>query len=156
APRATVNGSEERLTLADQRRLIDRWVVQIPAHADLQVVRGDALEGGRVDDGVDAVEGAQIAGQAVAHVEIAVSQFDGEVRRDLVSDTGVQRPGEVPLGDVIAEGNAGRGRVDVGEVVDRDPRTADAGADERRHAPPGAEIDIGVAENDPFRLRGVI
>ena len=44
----------------------------------------------------------------------------------------------------------------IGEAVDRDPRAADAGADERRHAPPGAEIDIGVGENDPLVLGGMI
>jgi len=48
------------------------------------------------------------------------------------------------------------GRIGISEVVDRNPRSADTGADERRHAPPGAQIDIGVAENDPFRLGGVI
>ena len=44
----------------------------------------------------------------------------------------------------------------IGKVGDRDARPADAGTDERRHVPPGAEIDIGVGENHPFRLGGVI
>ncbi len=33
---------------------------------------------------------------------------------------------------------------------------AGAGADERRHAPPGAEVDIGVGESQPFGFAGVI
>ena len=35
-------------------------------------------------------------------------------------------------------------------------RAADAGADERGHAPPGAEIGVGVGKNHPLRLGAVI
>src|SRR5256885_10653735 len=89
-----VKKSEGRLTLADQWRLIDRRAREIPAHAELEGMRGDALEGRRVDDAVGAVESPEGAGQTVAHFQIAISEFDGEVRRDLVGDARVQRPGE--------------------------------------------------------------
>src|SRR4051794_31765683 len=60
---ATVNEWKSRLTFADQRRRVDRRAAQIPAHAELQIMRGDVLEGRRVVDGVDAIEGAEVAGQ---------------------------------------------------------------------------------------------
>src|SRR6185437_2939773 len=34
----------------------------------------------------------------------------------------------------------------------RDPRGANAGADERGHAPPRSEIDIGIGEEHEFRF----
>src|SRR5260370_13892222 len=123
-------------------------------------MRGKALERRRIDDVVGAVEGLEIAGQAVAHVEITICEFDGEVRRDVVGNTGVQRPGEIPLRYVVAEGQArqraGAGDAEIGEVRNRDPRGAGAGADERRYAPPGAEVDISGGESQPFGFGGVI
>src|SRR5207302_4125164 len=47
------------------------------------------------------------------------------------------------------------GDSEVGEVRDRDPRRTGAGADERRYAPPGAEVDIGVGESQPLGCGGV-
>ena len=44
----------------------------------------------------------EIAGQAVAHIEIAICEFDGEIRRDLVRKTCVKRPGEIPSRQVSA------------------------------------------------------
>src|SRR6185312_15951506 len=40
----------------------------------------------------------------------------------------------------------------IGEVCDRDSRGADARADEGRDVPPGAEIDIAVGKEQPFRF----
>src|SRR5215213_9736814 len=110
---------KSQLTFADQRRRrVDRRVGQIPAYAELQVMRGDILEGHRVVDGVDAIEGAEIAGQAVAHVEIAIGEFDGEVRRDLVGKTGMRGPGEIPLRRIVAEGETRqRGAAIVGNAL---------------------------------------
>ena len=74
----------------------------------------------------------------------------------------MHRPGQVPLRDVVAEGKARLraeavvGNARIGEAIDRDPRTTDAGADERGDAPPGAEIDIGVGHDDPLVLGGVV
>ena len=67
-------------------------------------MRGNVLERRRIVDVVGAVEGLEIAGQAVAQVEIAIGKFDGEVRRDLVGNTRMQRPGEIPFRDAVAEG----------------------------------------------------
>src|SRR5215216_1811422 len=97
---------KSQLTFAHQRRRrINLRAGQIPAHAELQVMRGEVLESHRVESvGAAAVEGPEIAGQAVAHVEIAIGEFDGEARRDLVGKTGMRRPGEIPLRRVVAEG----------------------------------------------------
>src|SRR6185503_1374857 len=48
------------------------------------------------------------------------------------------------------------GNARVGEAVDRNPRAADTGADERGDVPPGTEVDIGVGENDPLVLGAVV
>src|SRR6266704_4312678 len=123
-------------------------------------MRGKALERRRIDDVVGAVESPEIAGQAVAHIEIAICEFDGEIRRDPVSETCMKRPGEIPFRQIVAECQprqyAGAGDAEIGEVRNRDPRPAGAGADERRYAPPGAEVDIGVGESEPFGFGGVI
>ena len=123
-------------------------------------MRGKALERRRIDDGVGAVQGPEIASQAVAHIEITIREFDGKIRRDLVSKTCMKRPGEIPFRDVVAECQprqyAGAGDAEVSEVRNRDPRPAGAGADERRYAPPGAEVNIGVGESQPFGFGGAI
>ena len=51
---------------------------------------------------------------------------------------------------------AGLGGADVDETRNGIARGADTGADEGRHAPPGAEIDVGVGEEQPFRLAGIV
>ena len=68
-----------------------------------------------------------------AHVEIAIREFDREVRRDLVGDTGVGRPGEVGLGRAFGEVGADHavGDAIVAEARGGDPRAAGADADER-------------------------
>src|SRR5947208_3164423 len=122
-------------------------------------MRGKAFERRRIDDGVGAVRGPEIAGQAVAHIEIAICEFDGEIRRDPVSKACMKRPGEIPSRHIVAECQprryAGAGDGQVAEVRNRDPCPAGAGADERRYAPPGAEVDIGVGESQPFGFGGV-
>src|SRR5438445_7260296 len=76
---ATVNEWKPRLTFADQRRRrVNLRAGQIPAHAELQVMRSDVLEGRRVVDVVGAVERAEVARQAIAHIEIAIGEFDRE------------------------------------------------------------------------------
>src|SRR5258708_17422456 len=143
-----------------QRRHVSGRAVELPAHAHFEIMRGKALECRRVDDAVGAVEAPEIAGQAVAHVEIAIGEFDGEIRRDPVSETCMKRPGKIPFRQIVTEGHyrrqAGAGDGEIGEVRNRDPRRAGAGADERRYAPPGAEVDIGVGERQPFGFGGVI
>src|SRR6185312_5611170 len=62
----------------ERRRHIGRRAVEIPAHAELHVMRSDVLERHRVDDVVGAVERLQIAGDAVAHVDEAIRQLDRE------------------------------------------------------------------------------
>jgi hypothetical protein len=72
----------------------------------------------------------------------------------------MKRPGEIPFRPIVAEcqprRSAGAGDGQVGEVGNRDPRPAGAGADKRRYALPGAEVDIGVGESQPFGFGGVI
>src|SRR2546430_11551935 len=123
-------------------------------------MRGKAFERRRIDDGVGAVRGPEIAGQAVAHIEITICEFDGEIRRDPVSRACMKRPGEMPFRHIVAECQprqyAGAGDGQVAEVCNRDPRPAGAGADERRYAPPGAEVDISVGKSQPFGFGGVI
>src|SRR5437870_10054668 len=102
---ATVNEWTSRLTFADQRRrCVNLRAGQIPAHAELQVMRSDVLEGRRVVEVVGTVERAEVARQAIAHIEIAIGEFDREARRDLVGETGMRGPGEIPLRHVVAEG----------------------------------------------------
>src|SRR6266566_5939204 len=143
-----------------QRRHLGRRAVELPAHAHFEIMRGKALERRRIDDVVGAVESPEIAGQAVAHIEIAICEFDGEIRRDPVSETCMKRPGEIPFRQIVAECQprhyAGAGDAEIGEVRNRDPRSAGAGADERRYAPPGAEVDISVGKSQPFGFGGVI
>src|SRR6266403_2691987 len=143
-----------------QWRHLGRRAVELPAHAHFEIVRGEALERRRIDDGVSTVRGPEIAGQAVAHVEIAIGEFDGKIRRDPVGKTGMKRPGEIPFRHIVAECQprryAGAGDGQVAEVCNRDPRPAGAGADERRYAPPGAEVDISVGKSQPFGFGGVI
>src|SRR6266404_7956889 len=72
----------------------------------------------------------------------------------------MKRPGEIPFRHIVAEcqprKSAGAGDGQVCEVGNRDPRPAGAGADERRYAPPGAEVDVGVGKSQPFGFGGVI
>src|SRR5258708_11552554 len=123
-------------------------------------MRAKALERRRINDGVGAVRGPEIAGQAVAHIEIEIGEFDGKIRRDPVSKPGMKRPGEIPFRHIVAEcqprKSAGAGDGQVGEVPERAPCPAGAGADKRRYAPPCAEVDIGVGESQPFGFGGVI
>src|SRR3954466_14250653 len=79
--------------LAYQGLVVHRRLTEIPAHAQHEVVRRDVLERRWIDDVVGPVEGPEVAGQAVTHVEITVRKLDGEVRADVVSNTRMQRPG---------------------------------------------------------------
>src|SRR5665213_2981419 len=82
-----------RSALGDQRRRRVDWRAhQIPAHAELDVLRGDVLhhEAAAVDDG-DAVEGIGRTGDAIAEVDVTIGQFDREPWRHLVGQTCVKR-----------------------------------------------------------------
>src|SRR6478609_9218623 len=137
-----------RSALGDERRHVDRRAVEIPAHAELEVVRGDVPELDRRRAGSAVVVRAEVAGIGVAEIHVAVGEFDGEAGADLVGETGMGGPGEIPLTVVGEVGHA------VGEPAGIDPGavvteaaelvvgTADTGADEGGDAPPGAEIDI--------------
>ena len=82
-----------------------------------------------------------------------IRELRGEIRRHFVSDAGVQRPGEIPFGSIVGEIVAADWRRVVLEVAaDDDVVETDAGTDQRRYAPPGAEIGVDIGEHDPFRL----
>src|SRR5882762_6037258 len=66
----------------------------------------------------------------------------------------MQRPGETGLPAGVGPTAAALDDIGVAEMLDGVERHADAGADEGRNGPPGAKIDIGVDERDPFRLAG--
>src|SRR6185312_15656265 len=75
-------------------------------------------------------------------------QLDLEILGDLVGDTRMQRPRQMPFAGIAAEAEAAV-RIDVVEIAQRVVGAADTDADERREAVPGAEIYIGIAEEDP-------
>src|SRR5882757_2070122 len=151
-----------RSALADQRRRgRRRHVAAGPAYAELDVLRGQVVELERTAAATEsAIEGVAPAGDAVAEIEIAIGQFDREVLVDLVGKTGVSGPGEAGLGRRVGEvsrrvdrSDAGaRNRAEVGQPAELVDGAADAGADERRNAPPGAEVDIDVGHCDPARI----
>src|SRR5947199_6834439 len=141
-----------RSALANQRRWSRRgYVAAGPAYAELDILRGQVVELERPAAACqNAIEGVALAGDGGAEIEIAIGQFDREVLVDLVGETGMRGPGETGLVRRVGE---------VGGGVDRsDPRAwnraqilqpvhlvegaADAGADERRNAPPGTEVDL--------------
>src|SRR3982074_3906203 len=66
----------------------------------------------------------------------------------------MQSPCEVPLRGARCDSDAGSRRIRIDITGDGVPRKANAGADERRHAPPGTEIHVGVVERQPFSLAG--
>src|SRR6058998_2103642 len=88
APRrsATVNEWKSRLTFADQRRRrVDLRAGQIPAHAELQVMRGDVLEGhDMILTRADAILGYEFARDAVTKIDVAIAELERYVGRDLV------------------------------------------------------------------------
>src|SRR6185369_6170877 len=91
----------------------------------------------------------------------AVSKFEHQIGVDVVGQTRVSGPREIPLRTGRRAGvahGAKRQTVDaiVGEVRDRNPRATNTGADERRNAPPGTKIDIRVGQDQPFRLAGAV
>src|SRR3954447_11388014 len=100
---------EAELAFADQRRRGRRHVAagQVPADAELQILRDHIaeLEGRGTSRG--AVEEVALAVTGGTHVEIAVGQFNREVVADLVGDTGMHRPGEVGLGRAVSEVGTG-------------------------------------------------
>src|SRR3954447_8954802 len=155
APLRDIKRWGERSALGDERRHIDRRAVELPAHAELQVVRGDVLElhGAAASE---AGEVGQGAGDALAEVDVAIREFKREARVDLIGKTGVRRPGEIPFRGVRRERNTAVRRVDVLEVGDGVARRTHAGTDERGDAPPGAEVDVSVGEEEPLRLAAVI
>src|SRR4051794_19134524 len=85
----------KRSALADQRRRGRRHVAAGPAHAELDILRGQIaeLEAGLTDPG--AVKELALAVNRGSHIKISVGQFHGEVVGDLVSNTGVSGPGEI-------------------------------------------------------------
>src|SRR5207245_1300208 len=77
-----------------------------------------------------------------------------KARVDPVSQTGMQSPREIPLRGCRCGSDTERRRICIDIAGDGVAREANAGADERRHAPPGSEIHIGVGQSQPFRLAG--
>src|SRR3954468_5063410 len=154
------------LALADQRRW-GGFRLQQPAHADLDVVGrhvGKGVEGARSTAGYATPGRAaqHFRGPGVTHIEVSVGELELEVRRDGVGDTRVRGPGEAP-GVFIAVGEAEGG--DAKTIsVDAHVRQcsglvigpANAGADERRQALPGSEVDIGIREADKRTVIAVV
>src|SRR4029453_11641721 len=133
--------------------------LQQPAHAEHQIVRLDVVERHRAqwiaaDDGRIEVDEQTALG--VAEVQVPIGQIDRKVRRHLVGQARMQRPGEVALGSRVGPAAAASDDVGIAEMLDLVVGHADARADERRHAPPGPEIQIAVDEDDPLRLGGPI
>src|SRR5579871_946987 len=100
-------------------------------------------------------------GNAAAKIDVTVAELDCDVRIDLISQSGVKRPRKIPHrarcggNDRRSDSVAGREKSShalIDEVCDLDSRGADTGADIRREAPPGSEIDIAVCEEQPFGL----
>src|SRR6202042_3715564 len=93
-----------------------------------------------------------------------IREFDREVVGDLVGDTGMRRPSEVgdrrAVGEIGAAAEAAdtwrKRQAGVLKTGGRDVRGADAGTDERRQAPPGAEVRIGVDQSNPARIAALI
>src|SRR6185437_13065682 len=80
---------------------------------------------------------------------------------DAVGETGVDRPGEARLvaggGELRAGGQSVEGgQAVVAEVGEMVFGHTDAGTDERRDAPPRAEIDVGVGEEHEARQVGPV
>ena len=147
------------LILAHHRRA-RRWPPSAQRSAQLDVVGVDvARRWCGLLRAVGAAAGDHVAGHAIAEVEVAVGQLDGEGRRDVVGHAGMQRPGEVPPGVIGGVGGLIRTACSAGGgvaiVADRHLRRADADADERRELAPRAEVDIGVEQEQPLRLVAV-
>src|SRR5258708_3216529 len=97
-----------RSALANEGRGIDgRFRLDGPAHAQHQVVRGEAIEAERPAVGEAVVEGPRGPGLRRPQIEIAIRQVDLEARRNRVSDAGVEGPREVPFHALGAEGHRG-------------------------------------------------
>src|SRR5258708_17162471 len=164
APLGNVKRGEARSALThERRRWVDRLDIEVPAHAERQVMRGNVFHGPRELRRGGAGEVRIGAGRGVTETDVAIAEFERHVRRDLVGETGVHRPGKIPFAVVCCISNARRPRYAKGAagavvaetgnpVIGR----ADAGTDERGHAPPGAEIDIGVSHENGLRLGGAV
>ena len=81
--------------------------IEQPAHAELDVVRGDLLEVHRVVDGVQAAVGLDVAAERVAQIDVAIGELDRRVGRDLVADARMDGPGEIPLRVGVREAQRG-------------------------------------------------
>src|SRR5271166_5441059 len=168
APLTIPNRARAKSALANERRRRRRRRVEIPAHAERQIVRGDVIE---LED-VARIEAGEIgdhAGSAGAQIHVAISQFERDARADLVSETSMRGPGEVPLRRAPgACKTRDRGTTDiqrsgvkivhagVGEIRNGDARCTDAGADVGSNAPPRPEIDVGVSKEQQLRLAGTV
>src|ERR1700761_5046780 len=107
APLTSLKSGDVRSALADQRHHRGRgrrWLVEVPAYAELDVVGGDVLQrkAAAVHDR-DAVEGVGRAGNRATEIHVAVGQFDREVVGDVVGKTGVDRPGQIPFAGIAGE-----------------------------------------------------
>src|SRR3984957_20307119 len=153
---------EARSALANQRR---RWlnVAAGPAHAEPEILRGYVaeLEGRRA--GIAAIERRAETVIGGTHVEIAVGKFDREVAVQGIGKTAMHRPGEVrrrsAVGEIrgaAAQDAAGQVGAGVLKTAGLDIRSTDAGADERRDTPPGAEIGIDVDQSNPARIAALV
>ncbi len=126
------------------------------AEAEPHVVRGDVLELHRIEHVVGAVGGDQIAGAAVAEIEIAVGKLERQRVRDLKAKAGIEGPGEVPfvVGARICDRRESppvpmpmslkAPNLDVGDTS--------AGTHEGAQAVPGSEIEIHVGKRQPLGL----
>src|SRR6185437_16871659 len=68
-----------------------RQVIEAPAHAEADFVRGYILDQGGPGSGV-------VAGEEIAEIDVAVADVHQEVGRERDADTAHDRPSEIPLG----------------------------------------------------------
>src|ERR1700742_431951 len=131
AASTAVNTPARRQAARLRASMHERQVIETPPYADTHFMRGQILQG----------HGAGIAAdRQVAEVQVAVAEVDHEIGRDGIAETAHQRPGQLPL---RVRGAGGERRGVAGGMQSRG---ADAGADVRRRAIPGAEIEIAVEQ----------
>src|SRR6516162_3481843 len=95
--------------LADERRELPRPRRRLkhPAHSQRQVLRAEMIEAhGAVLESRDRID--QVTALAAAKIKVAVGEFQGQARRDLIGEARIERPGEVPGTDAAGKGARGR------------------------------------------------
>ena len=90
-------------------------------------MRAQPLERRRVVVLVGAGIGDEVAGNGVPERHISVGEFDREILRHLVGQTGVQRPGKAPLRGIAAVSDTKVWNIIIDEIMNRIARETDTG-----------------------------